>query len=291
MVLCRRGGVLCERVRRGVPRGSPQENRRVSAKRSNPLAAKEVACFPIRTPEFKPSFRGLASPVSVLHDHPYSQLARKAWKKQIPAKMSKCGWNPTHFDLTPEDIVCRRNGVAKNFERRAVVETDFLLRSNNHGGGRRAKYLANLRINNGLEKTLVVKPKKKTSRQRNRKRPKLKPKRSREDLRSPTESSSFSYTPLSSPLGRQDMSPSSLLAHAQNCSVGLTPANTVGICSPLHVSSQVEYSESVSSSGGLSSSRASSLSPAHQVVRPFSISLQRISPALLPHSISTIALE
>ena len=247
---------------------------------------KEFACSPIRTPEFKPSFRGLASPVSVLHDHPYSQLVRKAWKKQVSAKM--CDWNPTHFELTPEDIVCRRNGVATNFERRAVVETDW---SNNHRGGRRAKHLAKLRINNVLEKTLAVKPKKKTSRQPNKRRPKLKPKRSREDLRSPTESSSFSYTPLSSPLGRLDMSPSSLLAHARNCSVGLTPTNTAGVCSPLRVPSQVEYSESVSSSGGLSSSRASSVSPPHQVVRPFSISLQRISPAQLTHSISTIVVE
>ena len=254
--------------------------------------------FRFRTPEFKRSFRELASPLSVLHDHPYSQLMRKAWKKQVPAKIL-CDMNSHYSPLTPEDIVCKRNGLTTNFEKRAVVETDFVARREAFSlrrGERNAKFLARLRMSDSSQ-NLAKRPRefvsnsKKKPQPKKKSRPKKKMKVVSNDLASPTESSSFSYTPLLSPLQQLEMSPS-LISHAQNCSVGITPADTSGVYSPLCVSSQTDSSDSGSSSSTGLSSRASSLSPSvHQVVRPFTISLQRMPLTHLSHLEANIALE
>jgi hypothetical protein len=246
------------------------------------------------TPEFKGPFHGLASPLSVLHDHPYSELCKKAWKKQVPAKVLRDWSGTAHLPLTPEDVVCKRNIFSTNLNRRAVVETDFTGDSVEHSwscfrmGERSAKYQARIKIwdYNDRARTpikVAMKPRHKAARHLKQKS-KTKPKKkvtsksigsnTHTNLASPTESSLFTFSPMSSPLGKLHISPS-LVARAKSCSIGVTPTPTAGLRSPLPAVCRLDSSESGSSLTGLSS-RDSSLSPAHRVMRPFSISLPKI---------------
>lgn len=238
--------------------------------------------FPTRTPVFEPAFHRLASPVSVLHDHPYSHHGNKALKKQLPPARLLNNTPKTHFPLSTEDIVCKRNCFSRSYEKipAVVVETDFAghsttlhnkLRLGRLGGGRAAKHNAKQKISDGFEDEISVNKQLKRIKKSKKKR---KPKPNPLAQRSPTDSST--YSPVSSPLAKINIS-SSLISRAQNCSVGLTPTVIRGVSSPLRVTHYNESLVETPTNSTSLSSHCSSLSPTTRpCVRPCSVSLKRL---------------
>lgn len=225
----------------------------------------------------------------MLHDHPYGkfQHADKAWK-QAMAK----GWSSTSLPLTPQDIVCKRNGFVRNSEKKksAVVEMDSMTHNirvdwpYSYRQERSAKCLAKLKIKDtcNTEKDVMrtlAKTKKKVIVSRVQK---IKPAK-----KSPTHSSKSPKAVIATvlptvvpvpPLVSSGMSsslkkllpnvPPSIIAQARKCTVGITPTKPF-ISSPHgrhFIFPSASQSQEHSSHSG---------SHTHQV-KPFSIPVKRL---------------
>lgn len=240
---------------------------------------------PQRPPEIKGPNHELASPLSFLHDHSYCVKVGKAWRRQVPAKVLG-DWEDTAtcLPLTPQHTVFRRKGFVTHPKKRAVIETDLRVDNTRvdwpyfHRRDRNAKYKARLKLkdsfqSNQSEETHIKPQKKKKINSRASKPPVKKHIQNKHSLDGVRDPSLVSYSALmSSALSKllPEVSPA-LIAKAKSCTVGLTPTN---ICLPSPLPSSPTQSSSTHQD---SSSRSSSTSPAtHLVMKPFSISLQKI---------------
>lgn len=259
-----------------------------------------MVTFCLRPPEHKGPHFELASPLSMLHDHPYGKFQHtdKAWK-QAMAK----GWSSTSLPLTPQDLVCKRNGFVRNLENKksAVVEmenmthdirVDWPYSAYSHRQERSAKCLAKLKIKDtcNTEKDVtrtLAKTKKKVIVSRVQK---MKPAR-----KPPTHSSKSPKAVIATvlptvvpvphlvPCGVSSSLkkllpnvPPSIIAQARKCTVGITPTNPF-ISSP-HGRHFIFPSASPSQEhSGHNSSHT------HQV-KPFSIPVKRIPLSSFPTS-------
>lgn len=259
--------------------------------------------FCLRPPERKgPNFE-LASPLSILHDHPYGKFQHtdKGWK-QVVAR----GWSSNCLPLTPHDLVCKRNGFVRNSEKKktTVVEMDNTIHDVTVGWPhvqrqeRSAKFLARLKIKDtcntekevGRIPTMKTKKKTKLNISRAQKVKKL-PTGSAHNLKSsktviatllPTAVPVSSLAPYSMSSSLKKLLPNvppSIIAQARKCTVGITP--TKPFISPTHGPHFVFPPSSPSREQGSRST------PAHQL-KPFSIPVKKLPLSLMPLSSSRV---
>lgn len=259
--------------------------------------------FCLRPPEHKgPNFE-LASPLSILHDHPYDKFQHtdKGWK-HVVAK----GWASNSLSLTPQDLVCKRNGYMRNSEKKksVVVEMDKTIHGVSVGWPyiqrqeRSAKFLARLKIkdNCSTEKEVARFPTKKKKLSISRAQ-KMKPVKklsggSVHNLKSPkTVIATVLPTAVPiSPLAPYGMSsslkkllpnvPPSIIAQARKCTVGITP--TKPFISP------AQGQHFVFPPPTSPSTEKDSPSTCTHQLKPFSISVKKLPLSLMPISSSRV---
>ena len=225
---------------------------------------------PRRPPEIKGPNLKLASPIDILHDHPY---CGKALRKQVPAKALR-GWDADRLPLTQQHTVFKRNGFVKGYDRRAVVEIDGVVNDLQcgwpyfHKKERSAKYLARQKLRDSFSEELAIRPKKKRVISQVAKQSLKKTKPPKGAVQNPRLLQSAA-NPAYSEFVLSKLLPSK----AKHCTIDVTHTSTTGLARPF----STRWGESSPSPMHENSSRSSSVSPAiHWMTKPFSISLLKL---------------